>query len=218
MLLVGLILRQRNLERREKALKSEVDRTWPVRGMVDHCAAMEEVCRRISKVVPTDSTVLILCESGTGKELVARAVHEQSRRKEASFVTVNCAAIPESMIDSELFVHEKGAFTGADSTRTRLVESADGGALFLDEVGELPMTAQSRLLQNGEIRRVASELSRRVEMRLIAVTHRDLKQLVGVSEFRSDLYFLLWVVELSLPPLRVRGDDVVDLARFVGQD
>jgi DNA-binding NtrC family response regulator len=218
LLLVQRILKQRNLERRDKALKSDVDKTWPVRGMVGRCPAMEEVCRRIGKVAPTDSTVLILGESGTGKELVARAVHEQSRRLEAPFVTVNCAAIPESLIESELFGHEKGAFTGADSARTGLVESADGGTLFLDEIGELPMTAQSRLLrvlQNGEIRRVGSELSRRVDVRLIAATHRDLRQRVSESEFRSDLYFRLRVVELTLPPLRERGDDVADLARFL---
>ncbi len=212
------ILERRSHERREQALKSDVDRTWPVKGMIGRCAAMEEVCRHIGKVAPTDSTVLILGESGTGKELVARAVHDQSQRKNAPFVTVNCAAIPEPLIESELFGHEKGAFTGAESARTGLVESADGGTLFLDEIGELPMTAQSRLLrvlQNGEIRRVGSEHSRRVDIRLLAATHRDLKQRVESGEFRGDLYFRLRVVELTLPPLRERGDDLVELTRFL---
>jgi DNA-binding NtrC family response regulator len=218
MLQVRRILKERSRERREQALKSDVDKAWPVKGMVGHCAAMEEVCRRIGKVAPTDSTVLILGESGTGKELVARAVHDQSLRRDAPFVTVNCAAIPEPLIESELFGHEKGAFTGAASARTGLVESADGGTLFLDEIGELPMAAQSRLLrvlQNGEIRRVGSEQSRQVDVRLLAATHRDLKQRVQDSEFRGDLYFRLRVVELNLPPLRERGADIEELARFL---
>jgi DNA-binding NtrC family response regulator len=212
------ILRQRSLERRERALKKDLDKVYPVAGMVGRCPAMQEVCRRIGKVAPTDSTVLILGESGTGKELVARAVHEQSPRREAPFVTVNCAAIPETLIESELFGHEKGAFTGADSARTGLVESADGGTLFLDEIGELPVAAQSRLLrvlQDGEIRRVGSELSRRVDVRLLAATHRDLRQQVQFGEFRGDLYFRLRVVELTLPPLRERTDDIEELARFL---
>lgn len=215
---VKRILAQRTHQRREQALKSDVDKTWPVQGMVGRCAAMEEVCRRISKVAPTDSTVLILGESGTGKELVARAVHDQSRRTQSPFVTVNCAAIPETLIESELFGHEKGAFTGANSARTGLVESADGGTLFLDEIGELPMTAQSRLLrvlQNGEIRRVGSEQSRLVDVRLLAATHRDLRQRVQEGEFRSDLYFRLRVVELNLPPLRERDNDMEELANFL---
>jgi len=218
LLQVQRILKQRRLERRDQALKSDLDQTWPVQGMVGRCGAMKEVCRRISKVAPTDSTVLVLGESGTGKELVARAVHEQSLRRDAPFVTVNCAAIPETLIESELFGHQKGAFTGADSARTGLVESADGGTLFLDEIGELPMTAQSRLLrvlQNGEIRRVGSERSRQVNIRLIAATHRDLKRRVEQGEFRSDLYFRLRVVELKLPPLRERGADLEELARFL---
>jgi DNA-binding NtrC family response regulator len=218
MLQVRRVLKQRSLERREQALKSDVDKAWPVEGMVGHCPAMREICRRIGKVAPTDSTVLVLGESGTGKELVARALHEHSRRREAPFVTVNCAAIPEPLIESELFGHEKGAFTGADSTRTGLVESADGGTLFLDEIGELPLAAQSRLLrvlQDGEIRRLGSELSRRVDVRLLAATHRDLKQAVQEGGFRGDLYFRLRVMELELPPLRERSSDLEELATFL---
>jgi DNA-binding NtrC family response regulator len=218
LMLVERTLKQNQLERRNEVLKSDIDREYPVDGMIGSCSAMTEICKRISKVAPTDTTVLILGESGTGKELVARALHEQSTRSSAPIVTVNCAAIPETLIESELFGHEKGAFTGADSSRTGLVEAADGGTLFLDEIGELPLAAQARLLrvlQNGEIRRVGSEISRQVDVRLIAATHRDLKQRVQDGQFRSDLYFRLRVVELNLPPLRERGDDVVELSKFL---
>jgi DNA-binding NtrC family response regulator len=215
---VERILKQDNLERQKAALKSDLERTYPVAGMVGLCTAMREVFARIAKVAPTTTTVLILGESGTGKELVARALHEQSTRSDAPFIPVNCAAIPEPLIESELFGHEKGAFTGATSARRGMVESGDGGTLFLDEVGELPLTAQSRLLrvlQNGEIRRLGSEQSRTVDVRLVAATNRDLKQLVQDGGFRSDLYFRLRVMELYLPPLRERGDDILELTHFV---
>ncbi len=215
---VERILKQDSLERQKAALKSDLERTFPVAGMVGRCPAMQEVFARIAKVAPTATTVLILGESGTGKELVARALHEQSNRSDAPFIPVNCAAIPETLIESELFGHEKGAFTGASSARRGMVESADGGTLFLDEIGELPLAAQSRLLrvlQDGEIRRLGSEQSRTVDVRLIAATNRDLKQLVQDGEFRSDLYFRLRVVELYLPPLRDRGEDIIELAHFI---
>ncbi len=215
---VERILKQDSLERQQAALKSDLERTYPVAGMVGRCPAMQEVFARIAKVAPTTTTVLILGESGTGKELVARALHEQSNRSDAPFIPVNCAAIPETLIESELFGHEKGAFTGASSTRRGMVESADGGTLFLDEIGELPPAAQSRLLrvlQNGEIRRLGSEQPRTVDVRLIAATNRDLKQLVQDGDFRSDLYFRLRVVELYLPPLRDRGEDIIELTHFI---
>ena len=217
-LLVARTLKQHRMERQKNALKSDVDRAYPVEGMIGACSAMKQVFERIAKVAPTDSTVLILGESGTGKELVARAIHEHSPRSEAAIVAVNCASIPDTLIESELFGHEKGAFTGADRPRAGLVESADGGTLFLDEIGELPLAAQAqllRVLQDGEIRRVGSGHSRRVDVRLIAATHRDLKQLVQDSLFRSDLYFRLRVVELALPPLRDRGADLIELTRFL---
>jgi DNA-binding NtrC family response regulator len=218
LLLVKRILQQERLERQNRALQSDLERIYPVDGMVGNCPAMREVCRQLSKVAPTDSTVLILGESGTGKELVARALHAHSRRSSAPIITVNCAAIPEAVVESELFGHEKGAFTGADTTRPGLVESADGGTLFLDEIGELPLAAQARLLrvlQDGEIRRVGSEQARQADIRLIAATHRDLRQLVQEQRFRSDLYFRLRVVEMRLPPLRERGDDIQALAHFL---
>ncbi len=218
LILIRRILEQHQLERRSEVMKSELDRVYPVDGMIGNCPAMQEVCRRIAKVAATDSTVLILGESGTGKELVARALHEQSGRRNAPIVTVNCAAIPDTLIESELFGHEKGAFTGAVGSRAGMIESANGGTLFLDEIGELSLTAQARLLrvlQNGEIRRVGSEQTRHVDIRLISATHRDLKQLVQAGQFRSDLYFRLRVVELVLPPLRERGDDLIELAVFL---
>jgi len=179
---------------------------------------MREVFDRVRKVSGTDATVLILGESGTGKELVARAVHDQSSRHDAPIITVNCASIPETLIESELFGHEKGAFTGAHKAHPGLVEAADGGTLFLDEIGELPLPAQARLLrvlQEGEVRRVGATGSRRVNVRLIAATHRDLRQMSYDGQFRNDLYFRLRVVEIRLPPLRARGGDVLEMADFL---
>ncbi len=215
LLTIKRVLKQSSLERQNQALKSDISGRYPVGGMIGNSPAMQQVFERIRRVAPTDTTVLILGESGTGKELVARAVHEQSRRNDAPLITVNCAAIPENLIESELFGHEKGAFTGAIDTHRGLVEAAHGGTLFLDEIGELPAEAQARLLrvlQEGEIRRVGSTQSRRVDVRLIAATHRDLKQRVEDGLFRSDLYFRLHVMEITLPPLRERGDDIYQLA------
>ncbi len=185
-------------------------------GIIGRCAAMQDLFGKIRKVAPTDSTVLIQGESGTGKELVARALHNLSRRAKAPLISVNCAAIPESLIESELFGHEKGAFTGATTARTGLVEAADGGTLFLDEIGELPLEAQARLLrvlQEGEIRRVGSVHAQKVDVRLIAATHRDLKNLARTGQFREDLYYRLNVIALHLPALREREHDVLDIAR-----
>ncbi|WP_454256096.1 sigma-54-dependent transcriptional regulator [Pseudomonas sp. Marseille-Q8238] len=184
-------------------------------GIIGSCAAMQDLYSKIRKVAPTDSNVLIQGESGTGKELVARALHNLSKRAKAPLISVNCAAIPETLIESELFGHEKGAFTGASASRAGLVEAADGGTLFLDEIGELPLEAQARLLrvlQEGEIRRVGSVQSQKVDVRLIAATHRDLKTLSKIGQFREDLYYRLHVIALKLPPLRERGADVNEIA------
>ena len=218
LLSVRRILAQTRLQRQNAALKSDLDRNYPVSGIVGDSQAMQQVFEHIHKIAPTDSTVLILGESGTGKELVARALHEHSRRKNAPLIAVNCAAIPDNLIESELFGHERGAFTGAVGAREGLVEAADGGTLFLDEIGELPIIAQARLLrvlQEGEIRRVGSSRSQRVDVRLIAATHRDLEQRVQEGLLRSDLYYRLRVMEIVLPPLRERGEDVVKLAQFL---
>ena len=184
-------------------------------GIIGSCAAMQDMYSKIRKVAPTDSNVLIQGESGTGKELVARALHNLSKRTKAPLISVNCAAIPETLIESELFGHEKGAFTGASAGRAGLVEAADGGTLFLDEIGELPLEAQARLLrvlQEGEIRRVGSVQSQKVDVRLIAATHRDLKTLAKIGQFREDLYYRLHVIALKLPPLRERGADINEIA------
>jgi len=185
-------------------------------GIIGSCPAMRDLFGKIRKVAPTDSTVLIQGESGTGKELVARALHNLSKRAKAPLISVNCAAIPETLIESELFGHEKGAFTGAVAGRTGLVEAAHGGTLFLDEIGELPLEAQARLLrvlQEGEIRRVGSVQSQKVDVRLIAATHRDLKTLSRNGQFREDLFYRLNVISLKLPALRDREDDVLQIAR-----
>jgi two-component system response regulator HydG len=206
--------------RSNSVLQNNIAKECPATGIIGSSQLMKNLFTKISKVAPTDATVLIQGESGTGKELVARALHNQSRRKDAPMISVNCAAIPESLIESELFGHEKGAFTGAAALRLGLVEAADGGTLFLDEIGELPLEAQARLLrvlQEGEIRRVGSVHSRKVDVRLIAATHRNLKELASKAEFREDLYYRLNVLELHLPPLRSRGQDVMELAEFILQ-
>lgn len=176
---------------------------------------MRKVFGLINKVAPTNASVLIQGETGSGKELAAKAIHKLSRRNTQEIVCINCAAIPESLIESELFGHEKGAFTGAASARAGLIEAADGGTLFLDEIGELPLDAQARLLrvlQEGEIRRVGSIISKKVDVRLIAATHRNLKALSRTGQFREDLYYRLNVVQIRLPPLRERGNDITGLA------
>jgi len=186
-----------------------------VTGVDGNCPAMVTLYEHIEKVAPTDSTVLVLGETGTGKELVARAVQQRSLRADKTLVCVNCAAIPDTLIESELFGYEKGAFTGANASRMGLIEAADGGTLFLDEIGELPMEAQARLLrfiQEGEIRRIGSVHSRKVNVRLICATHRNLQQLAAQGQFRQDLYYRINVLRLSLPPLRDRGKDILHLA------
>ncbi len=189
----------------------------PTGALIGHCDRMQAVMRRIDRVAGTDATVLILGESGTGKELVARAIHQGSPRADAAFVAVNCAAIPDTLIESELFGHEKGAFTGAVSQHIGLVEAADHGTLFLDEIGELSAAAQARLLrvlQEREIRNVGSSRVRKVDVRVIAATHRDLLGLIQSGRFREDLYYRLRVVDIDLPPLRERGDDIAELAEY----
>ncbi len=188
------------------------------RGIIGDSPAMLQLFQRVQKVAPTDATVLIQGESGTGKELIAKALHERSKRATGPMISVNCAAIPESLIESELFGHEKGSFTGASAARAGLIEAANGGTLFLDEIGELNLEAQARLLrvlQEGEIRRVGSVQSQKVDIRLIAATHRNLHQLSLESRFREDLYYRLKVVELRIPPLRERGADILTLAEWL---
>lgn len=183
--------------------------------MIGHCKEITTISSQTDKVAPTDTNVLIVGESGTGKELVARKIHLLSGRADRQMISLNCAAIPDTLIESELFGHEKGAFSGATTDRVGLVEAADGSTLFLDEIGELPLSAQARLLrvlQESEVRRVGSVETRKVSVRLIASTHRNLQALVNEGAFREDLYYRLNVVQLSLPPLRERGEDILLLA------
>tara|TARA_R110001592_G_scaffold357416_1_gene660740 strand:- start:342150 stop:343583 length:1434 start_codon:yes stop_codon:yes gene_type:complete len=191
-----------------------------VTGITGNCPAMHVLFEYIRKAAPTDSTVLVLGETGTGKEIVARSVHSHSMRADKILVSVNCAAIPDTLIESELFGYEKGAFTGANASRMGLIEAADGGTLFLDEIGELPMEAQARLLrfiQEGEIRRIGSVHSRKVNVRLICATHRNLQALSTEGGFRQDLFYRINVLQLSLPPLRERGKDILQLAESMLQ-
>ena len=213
------IIRERaTLDKKEKPDSEEPQQ--PIHGMIGSCPQMMELFRRIRKVAQTNSTVLINGESGTGKELVARAIHNLSDRKDQEMISVNCAAIPENLIESELFGHEKDAFTGATATRTGLVEAANRSTLFLDEIGELPLEAQARLLrllQENEIRKVGSVQSKKVNVRLVVATHRDLKQLVADGYFREDLYYRINVMALLIPPLRERGNDILEVADAILQ-
>lgn len=183
--------------------------------MIGSSPAMKTVYNIIQKVARTDATVLIHGETGTGKELAASAIHNESPRAKKQLICVNCAAIPETLIEAELFGHEKGAFTGATEARKGLVAAADGGTLFLDEVGELPLEAQARLLrvlQEKEVRAIGSVKSRKVDVRLVAATHRNLKKLCEQGRFREDLFYRINVVNLNLPPLRERGKDILEIA------
>lgn len=187
-------------------------------GMIGSSLAMSKLFETIRKVAMTDTTVMIQGESGTGKELVAKSIHALGPRKDAPMISVNCASIPESLIESELFGHLKGAFTGADSDRSGLIEAADGGTLLLDEIGELPVEAQARLLrvlQEGEVRRLGAVSPTKVNIRLISATHRDLAKMVEDKQFREDLFYRINVMPLFVPPLRERGNDALELANAI---
>lgn len=197
----------------KRQLKTDFDEDLP---LVGRSPAMQDIYRIIARMTQTDLTVMIIGESGTGKELVARALHDYSKRKQSPFVAVNMAAIPRELIESELFGHEKGAFTGASTRYAGRFEQAQGGTLFLDEIGDMPMEAQTRLLrvlQEGEFSSVGGTRPRKTNVRVIAATHRDLRQLIKSGDFREDLYFRLNVVPMRLPPLRERIGDIGDLVR-----
>ena len=185
--------------------------------LIGRSVAMQEVYRTLARLMPTDLTVMINGESGTGKELVARALHDYGKRKQGPFVAINMAAIPHELIESELFGHEKGAFTGATVRTSGRFEQAEGGTLFLDEIGDMPMEAQTRLLrvlQEGEFTTVGGHMPITANVRIIAATHHDLKQLIRQGLFREDLFFRLNVVPLRLPPLRERTEDIPELVRY----
>lgn len=186
-------------------------------GLVGHSPAMRTVHKRIGLAAASDLPVLITGETGTGKELVARALHRASARANAAFVAVNCAAIPLELMESELFGHRKGAFSGATSDRIGLIREADGGTLFLDEIGDMPLPMQAKLLrflQEGEVTPLGGRGAQKVDVRVLAATHRDLAAWVAAGQFRSDLRYRLNVVPIELPPLRERGQDIVLLAQY----
>lgn len=206
---------KRELTNKFRALKRRVESLEGSARLVGESAGMAQVRKLIAKVAPTDSTVMIRGETGTGKELVARALHDQSLRSEMPFVAINCGALPESLIESELFGHRKGAFTGADEHRVGLFEVADGGTLFLDEIGELPKAMQAKLLrflESGEIRRVGENDAFTVDVRVLCATHRQLEEMVADGDFREDLMFRINTFEIQLPPLRERPGDIPVLA------
>ncbi len=192
--------------------------TPAVEAYVGKSLGMRTLMTMANKAAKARSTVLVIGETGTGKELVARHIHQTSERSNKPIISVNCAAIPETLIESELFGYEKGAFTGANAQRVGLIEAADGGTLFLDEIGELPPSAQARLLrfiQEGEIRRIGSVESASVNVRLICATHRNLMELENTDAFRRDLFHRINVLRLELPPLRERGDDIEGLTNWL---
>ncbi|HEY2148593.1 MAG TPA: sigma-54 dependent transcriptional regulator [Pirellulales bacterium] len=218
--LLERVLQKRELTNKYRALKRRLERVEGPTQLVGDSAAMNRVRQLIAKVAPTHSSVLILGETGTGKELVARALHEQSLRADQPFVAINCGALPESLIESELFGHRKGSFTGADEHRVGLFEVADGGTMFLDEIGELPKAMQAKLLrvlESGEIRRVGENDSLTVDVRLVCATHRRLDDMVESGDFREDLMFRINTFEIHLPSLRQRIEDIPPLARHLLQ-
>ena len=209
------------VEAENRALLSRLERDSVSDAIVGGDAGLREVMERVDQVAPTDVPVLILGETGSGKEVLARAIHARSRRASAPVVRVNCGALPPGLIDSELFGHERGSFTGATNIRKGWFERADGGTLFLDEVGELPLDAQVRLLrilQDGTFERVGGQRPLKVDVRLVAATHRDLHAMVAEGRFREDLWYRISVFPIDLPPLRERVGDIPPLAaHFAGR-
>jgi len=203
------------LIRENVALRTRVDGGEPFSGILTQSPKMHEILRLIDRVAPTESAVLILGESGTGKELVARAIHERSPRAARAFVPLHCGALPGGVLESELFGHEKGAFTGAVGTKPGLIELADGGTLLLDEIGEMEPDGQVKLLrvlETGVFFRVGATRSRSVDVRLVAATNRDLAEAMRAGQFRQDLYFRINTIAVHLPPLRERREDIALLA------
>jgi two-component system nitrogen regulation response regulator GlnG len=213
--LLNIVNRALSEPKRPK-IEARQDEQAEAMPLVGRSAAMQDIYRMLARMMQTDLTVMISGESGTGKELVARALHEYGRRRNGPFVAINMAAIPRDLIESELFGHEKGAFTGAQNRSTGRFEQAEGGTLFLDEIGDMPMEAQTRLLrvlQQGEYTTVGGRTPIKTDVRIVAATNKDLRTLIHQGLFREDLYYRLNVVPLRLPPLRERSEDVPDLVR-----
>jgi formate hydrogenlyase transcriptional activator len=200
----------------EQELRSEAD----FEGIVGQSSALRQVLQLVETIAISDSTVLLLGETGTGKELIARAIHDRSRRKDRTLIRLNCAAIPTGLLESELFGHERGAFTGAITQKIGRLELSDQGTLFLDEVGDIPLEVQPKLLralQEQEFERLGSSRTKKVDVRLVAATNRDLQKMVEEKQFRSDLYYRLNVIPIRIPPLRERPEDIPLLVRYFAQ-
>ena len=213
---IARALKQQNLETENVSLRQQLDSRFGLESIIGESPAMKEIFEVVQQVAPTRATVLVLGESGTGKELIARAIHQLSPRAKQPFVTVHCAALAPTLLESELFGHEKGAFTGAHERRVGRFEQAQGGTLFLDEIGEIDATIQVKLLRFlGErtFERVGSNRTLTADVRLVAATNKNLEELVKAGKFREDLFFRLRVVEIELPPLRERTGDIPLLAQ-----
>ncbi len=221
-LLIQKAYERRQLSKENRRLRVLLERAQPKWNLIGESPAMREVYRLIERAGPSDKSILICGESGTGKELVARALHKNSPRADKPLVAINCTALSETLLESELFGHEKGAFTGATAAKLGLFEIADGGTLFIDEIGDMPGSMQAKLLrvlEDGTFRRVGSHQERRVDVRVISATHRDLEQAVREGRFRDDLYYRINVMSIHLPPLRERtGDLPLLVSYFLGPD
>ena len=216
MLVVNRAVEHQQLVEEVHSLRLSLDQKYGFESITGRSKVLLHVLEMAARVAQRDSTVLIRGETGTGKELLARAIHQNSRRKDQAFVTINCGAIPKDLMESELFGHAKGSFTGAFAPKRGKVESADGGTLFLDEIGELPVELQVkllRLIQQGEIEKIGAPVPLKVDVRIIAATHRNLQNLIEDGAFREDLYYRLAVIPLELPPLREREDDIPELVQ-----
>jgi DNA-binding NtrC family response regulator len=217
LLAVGRAKERQHLKSEVARLRSAVEKEQKFNpgNIVATSAAMHQVLEMVSRVAPTDATVLIQGESGTGKELIARAIHQNSKRQEGVFIPINCGALPENLLESELFGHVKGAFTGAHQNKKGLFEEADGGTLFLDEIGEMSPATQVKLLrvlQDQEVRRVGANTGVKVDVRVVAATNQRLQERIQDGGFREDLYYRLQVIMLQLPPLRERKDEIMAIA------
>ncbi|HEY2040043.1 MAG TPA: sigma-54 dependent transcriptional regulator [Edaphobacter sp.] len=217
-LVVHRAMERQTLLEEVRTLRSVLDQRYGFEGIVGRAKSLLRVLDQASRVAQRDTTVLIQGETGTGKELMARAIHQNSPRKNAPFVTINCGSIPKELVEAELFGYTRGAFTGAQATKPGKIELADGGTLFLDEVGELPLDAQVKLLrvlQQGEIAKIGATEVQKVDVRVVTATHRNLQAMIEDGTFREDLYYRLAVVPLMLPPLRERSSDIPELVKHL---
>ena len=216
-LVVGRALEHLRLVKEVCTLRANLDQKYGFENILGRSGALLQVLDTAARAARTHSTVLIRGETGTGKELLARAIHFNSSRKHKPLITINCAAIPKELLESELFGHKRGAFTGAVGEKRGKIEIADGGTVFLDEIGEMPLELQVkllRLIEEGEIEKIGSEVRNQVDVRIIAATHRDLQAMIEDGTFREDLYYRLVVIPLLLPPLRERMEDIPDLVQY----